>query len=90
MCARLRPFRPRPATHLSGFFLLLSNHSPGRLIEFVFTCFSDEKEIMKNVPIKMQTDIAIHVHMDTLSKVSLFQVCLEKLISEFLFHILYF
>ncbi|XP_022108775.1 cyclic nucleotide-gated cation channel beta-3-like [Acanthaster planci] len=42
----------------------------------------DEKEIMKNVPIKMQTDIAIHVHMDTLSKVSLFQDCDKMLLRD--------
>ncbi|XP_071785826.1 uncharacterized protein [Asterias amurensis] len=42
----------------------------------------DEQEIMKNVPIKMQTDIAIHVHMDTLSKVSLFQDCDKMLLRD--------
>ncbi|XP_038070088.1 cyclic nucleotide-gated cation channel beta-3-like isoform X2 [Patiria miniata] len=42
----------------------------------------NEKEIMKNVPIKMQTDIAIHVHMDTLSKVSLFQDCDKMLLRD--------
>ena len=36
--------------------------------------FVDELEAIKGVPIKMQTDLAIHVHMGTLSKVSLFQV----------------
>ncbi|XP_077868033.1 uncharacterized protein LOC100378354 [Saccoglossus kowalevskii] len=42
----------------------------------------DEKEIMEAVPVKMQTDLAIHVHMDTLSKVSLFQDCDKMLLRD--------
>ncbi|XP_070576004.1 cyclic nucleotide-gated channel beta-3-like [Ptychodera flava] len=42
----------------------------------------DEKEVMEAVPIKMQTDLAIHVHMGTLSKVSLFQDCDKMLLRD--------
>ncbi|XP_072022486.1 cyclic nucleotide-gated channel beta-1-like [Amphiura filiformis] len=42
----------------------------------------DELEAIKGVPIKMQTDLAIHVHMGTLSKVSLFQDCDKMLLRD--------
>ncbi|XP_033124753.1 cyclic nucleotide-gated cation channel beta-3-like [Anneissia japonica] len=42
----------------------------------------DEADILSGVPFKMQTDIAIHVHMDTLTKVSLFQDCDKMLLRD--------
>lgn len=39
------------------------------------------------MPIKMQTDMAIHVHMDTLSKVNLFQVAYSFSNVDMLFNI---
>ncbi|XP_071959416.1 uncharacterized protein [Antedon mediterranea] len=42
----------------------------------------DEADILSGVPLKMQTDIAIHVHMDTLTKVSLFQDCDKMLLRD--------
>ena len=41
-----------------------------------------ESEAIKGVPIKMQTDLAIHVHMGTLSKVKLFQDCDKMLLRD--------
>ncbi|PIK39194.1 hypothetical protein BSL78_23972 [Apostichopus japonicus] len=42
----------------------------------------DEQTVLQAMPIKMQTDMAIHVHMDTLSKVSLFQDCDKMLLRD--------
>ncbi|KAJ8041706.1 Cyclic nucleotide-gated cation channel beta-1 [Holothuria leucospilota] len=42
----------------------------------------DEQKVLQAMPIKMQTDMAIHVHMDTLSKVSLFQDCDKMLLRD--------
>ncbi|XP_041454743.1 cyclic nucleotide-gated cation channel beta-3-like [Lytechinus variegatus] len=42
----------------------------------------DERDLLLGVPIRMQTDIAINVHMDTLSRVSLFQDCDKMLLRD--------
>ncbi|XP_071508803.1 uncharacterized protein [Diadema antillarum] len=42
----------------------------------------DERDLLQGVPIRMQTDIAINVHMDTLSRVSLFQDCDKMLLRD--------
>lgn len=35
---------------------------------------SDESQVLDSLPKKMKSDLAIHVHLDTLCKISLFQV----------------
>ena len=37
-------------------------------------CHLDENRILDSLPIKMKGDLAIHVHLDTICKVALFQV----------------
>ena len=37
-------------------------------------CHLDENRILDSLPIKMNGDLAIHVHLDTICKVALFQV----------------
>ncbi|KAM6945390.1 cyclic nucleotide-gated channel cone photoreceptor subunit alpha-like [Aplochiton taeniatus] len=44
------------------------------------TC--DEKEVLKNLPDKLKAEIAINVHMETLSKVRIFQDCEAGLLIE--------
>jgi len=36
--------------------------------------FADENSLLESLPKKTKTDLAIHVHFNTLSKVKLFQV----------------
>jgi len=36
--------------------------------------YPDENKILDSLPIKMKGDLAIHVHLDTICKVALFQV----------------
>jgi len=36
--------------------------------------FADENSLLEALPKKMKTDLAIHVHFNTLNKVKLFQV----------------
>ena len=40
----------------------------------IITFLSDENSLIESLPRKMKTDLAIHVHFNTLSKVQLFQV----------------
>ena len=40
----------------------------------VCVCVADEAKVLESLPTKMKADLAIHVHLDTLSKVSLFKV----------------
>ncbi|KAI5704332.1 hypothetical protein M8J75_004139 [Diaphorina citri] len=42
----------------------------------------DENKILNNLPLKLKTDVAINVHIQTLSKVQLFQDCDEALLRE--------
>uniref|UniRef100_A0A8D9BSQ5 Cyclic nucleotide-gated cation channel beta-1 n=1 Tax=Cacopsylla melanoneura TaxID=428564 RepID=A0A8D9BSQ5_9HEMI len=42
----------------------------------------DENRILNNLPLKLKTDVAINVHIQTLSKVQLFQDCDEALLRE--------
>ncbi|XP_046886776.1 cyclic nucleotide-gated channel cone photoreceptor subunit alpha-like [Hypomesus transpacificus] len=44
------------------------------------TC--DEKEVLKNLPDKLKAEIAINVHLETLSKVRIFQDCEAGLLIE--------
>ena len=39
---------------------------------------SDENKVLNSLPDKMKADLAIHVHLDTLSKVSLFKVIIKS------------
>jgi hypothetical protein len=41
---------------------------------------SDEKSLMDTLPTKLRTDLAIHVHFNTLSRVKLFQDCDKSLL----------
>ncbi|XP_075042383.1 cyclic nucleotide-gated channel alpha-2 [Mixophyes fleayi] len=42
----------------------------------------DEKEVLKNLPDKLRAEIAIHVHLETLKKVRIFQNCEAGLLVE--------
>ncbi|XP_076990836.1 cyclic nucleotide-gated channel alpha-3 [Tamandua tetradactyla] len=42
----------------------------------------DEKEVLKSLPDKLRAEIAIHVHLDTLRKVRIFQDCEAGLLVE--------
>lgn len=42
----------------------------------------DEKKVLDFLPTKMKSDVAIHVHLDVLSKVTLFQDCEKTLLRE--------
>lgn len=42
----------------------------------------DEEEVMSSLPDKLKAEIAIHVHMETLKQVSLFQDCEPGLLVE--------
>lgn len=44
---------------------------------------TDENELVDTLPVKMKADLAIHIHLDTLSRVSLFRVSQAKLIVYF-------
>lgn len=44
----------------------------------LFLCHLDENKILDSLPIKMKGDLAIHVHLDTICKVALFQVAILK------------
>ena len=43
---------------------------------------SDERQLMDALPKKLRTDLAIHVHFNTLSKVKLFQDCDKNLLYD--------
>lgn len=43
---------------------------------------SDESHIINSLPINMKTDVAINVHIQTLSKVQLFTDCDEALLRD--------
>lgn len=40
---------------------------------------SDESQVLNVLPTKLQAEIAMHVHFETLRKVRIFQVILKKL-----------
>ncbi|TMS40245.1 hypothetical protein L596_006643 [Steinernema carpocapsae] len=42
----------------------------------------DEKKLIEKLPLKLQTDLALSVHFNTLSKVSLFQDCDDALMRD--------
>ncbi|XP_010079039.1 PREDICTED: cyclic nucleotide-gated olfactory channel [Pterocles gutturalis] len=42
----------------------------------------DEREVLKNLPDKLRAEIAIHVHLETLKKVRIFQDCEAGLLVE--------
>lgn len=44
--------------------------------------FIDEKVLMNTLPKNLRTDLAIHVHFNTLSKVKLFQDCDKTLLFD--------
>ena len=44
------------------------------LIFYLIFTTEDENALLDPLPRKMRTDLAIHVHLSTLSKVKLFQV----------------
>ena len=50
----------------------------------ILQCFilSDERQLMDALPKKLRTDLAIHVHFNTLSKVKLFQDCDKNLLYD--------
>ena len=41
-----------------------------------------ENEILKQLPVQLQTEIAVSVHLPTLSKVTIFQNCEKSLLEE--------
>lgn len=41
-----------------------------------------ENEILKQLPVQLQTEIAVSVHLPTLSKVTIFQSCEKSLLEE--------
>lgn len=48
-----------------------------------YSClFIDEKVLMNTLPKNLRTDLAIHVHFNTLSKVKLFQDCDKTLLFD--------
>ena len=47
-----------------------------------FFFFADENSLLDGLPTKMRTDMAIHVHFNTLSKVQLFQECDKSLLFD--------
>lgn len=54
------------------------------MISTLLFCFSsaDETGLMMCLPKKLRTDLAIHVHFNTLSKVKLFQDCDKNLLFD--------
>ena len=41
-----------------------------------------ENEILQQLPVQLQTEIAVSVHLPTLSKVTIFQNCEKSLLEE--------
>lgn len=41
-----------------------------------------ENEILQQLPVQLQTEIAVSVHLSTLSKVTIFQNCEKSLLEE--------
>ena len=48
----------------------------------IYHCFTDEGDLMLTLPKNLRTDLAIHVHFNTLSKVKLFQDCDKSLLYD--------
>nr|XP_002125558.1 cyclic nucleotide-gated cation channel beta-1-like [Ciona intestinalis] len=72
------------------------NHIPVRIQNKVRLWFEytwntqrilDETALLKQMPDKMHTDLAINVHMDVLSKVEIFKECDKQLLYDLLLHL---
>lgn len=48
----------------------------------IFTQALDEERVLAALPDKLKAEIAIHVHLDTLKKVEIFQDCEPGLLEE--------
>ena len=48
----------------------------------IYWKFADERVLMDTLPKNLRTDLAIHVHFNTLSKVKLFQDCDKTLLFD--------
>lgn len=65
--------------HLLRYFYVTQTCFPncGRVayyVQMTIMLFADENSLLEALPKKMKTDLAIHVHFNTLTKVKLFQV----------------